>query len=125
MTCDESLRMIARATEGHVSPGPLDEVVSHLESCALCCREAEAQMEVKRVLATRPFEPLPERLARRLAEPVANDDPRAFASVELDQPRCNRVLFRAMWGMWLAIGAGVATLIRCCRADRNRQSPPP
>ena len=63
MTCDESLRLIASATEGRVAPGPLNDVVSHLEVCACCCRAAEAQMEVKRVLASRPYESLPDGLA--------------------------------------------------------------
>jgi hypothetical protein len=70
MTCDESIRLIARATEGRVAPGPLDEVVRHLEHCAGCCREAVTQIEVKRVLASRPFEPLPDRLVAALVDLV-------------------------------------------------------
>lgn len=78
MTCDESIRLIASATEGRVGPGPLRDVVNHLEACAVCRREAEAQMEVKRVLAARPVERLPERLARAIgarldAEDVASE----------------------------------------------------
>ena len=74
MTCDESIRLIARATEGRVGPGPLSDVISHLEVCAGCCREAEAQMEVKRVLAGRPFERCPGRLARAIGARLDAED---------------------------------------------------
>jgi hypothetical protein len=74
MTCDESIRLIASATEGRVAPGPLRDVVSHLVSCACCRREAEAQMEVKRVLASRPFELLPDSLALAIVASLDAED---------------------------------------------------
>jgi hypothetical protein len=80
MTCDESIRLIASATEGRVAPGPLRDVVSHLEACACCCREAEAQMEVKRVLARRPFERLPGRLALAIVASLDAEDVARTAS---------------------------------------------
>jgi hypothetical protein len=69
--CDESVRLIGAATEGHVGPEVLDRLVAHLERCAGCSAEASGQIAVKRVLATRPDEPLPIGLARRLAERLA------------------------------------------------------
>jgi hypothetical protein len=74
MTCDESIRLIACATEGRVGPGPLRDVISHLEVCTGCCREAEAQMEVKRVLAARAFERCPDRLTRAIGTCLDAED---------------------------------------------------
>lgn len=67
MTCDQSVLLIASAIEGGVAPRELDVLISHLQGCPACLREAEAQNTVKRIVASRPAEPLPDGFAHRLA----------------------------------------------------------
>jgi hypothetical protein len=67
MKCDEAIRLIGSAVDGHVSPSVLDTLMAHLEPCQSCRHAAETQVVVKRVLASRPHESLPRDLVKRMA----------------------------------------------------------
>jgi hypothetical protein len=67
MKCDDAIRLIGSADNGRVGLQILDALMTHLEQCAVCRREAETQILVKRVLASRPDEAIPVTLAQRLA----------------------------------------------------------
>jgi hypothetical protein len=67
MKCDDAIRLIGSAVEGQVSPTVLDTLMAHLEPCQSCRHAAETQVEVKRVLASRPHESIPRDLVRRIA----------------------------------------------------------
>jgi hypothetical protein len=67
MNCDDAIRLIGSADDGRVGLQMLDALMVHLEQCAACRREAETQILVKRVLASRPDDAIPVTLARRIA----------------------------------------------------------
>ena len=67
MQCDDAIRLIGSADDGRVGLDMLDTLMTHLEGCASCRREAETQIVVKRVLASRPDESIPTTLARHIA----------------------------------------------------------
>jgi hypothetical protein len=67
MTCDQSIHLIASAIDGRVAPIELETLMAHLGRCLTCRLEAEGQITVKRLLASRPEEPLPDGMALRLA----------------------------------------------------------
>jgi Spy/CpxP family protein refolding chaperone len=75
MTCDKSTQLIASAIEGRVAPIDLDPLMTHLARCPACSIEAEAQTTVKRLLAARPEEALPEKFALRLAARLDAEGP--------------------------------------------------
>jgi hypothetical protein len=75
MTCDKSIQLIASAIEGRVAPIDLDTLMTHLARCPACSIEAEAQTTVKRLLAARPEEAVPEGLALRLAARLDAEGP--------------------------------------------------
>jgi len=80
MTCSDAIRLIGRATEGAVSPNALDALLEHLERCDACRTEAEDQVLVKRVLASRPEEPVPDGLAAAIATRLDDEGPIASGS---------------------------------------------
>lgn len=113
MTCDKSIKLIASAIEGRVAPIELDTLMTHLTRCPACSIEAEAQATVKRLLATRPEEALPEGFALRLAA-------RLDAEAPLGAPQ------RIDWRKWtvrlLPAAAGlvlVAGLVHRARQDSS------
>jgi len=67
MKCEDAIRLIGSAVDGHVNPSVLDTLMAHLEPCQSCRQAAETQVVVKRVLASRPHESLPRDLIRRMA----------------------------------------------------------
>ncbi len=67
MKCNDAIRLIGRADDGRVGLDILDALMTHLERCVSCRSEAETQILVKRVLASRQDEPIPVTLARRIA----------------------------------------------------------
>jgi hypothetical protein len=67
MKCDDAIRLIGKADDGRVGLDILDTLMTHLEHCVSCRSEAETQILVKRVLASRPDESIPVTLARRIA----------------------------------------------------------
>lgn len=75
MSCAESLRLIAGAMEGRVAPQALDALVEHLEQCDACRFEAEMQRAMQQIVASRPDEPLPDGLAKRIAERLDREGP--------------------------------------------------
>jgi hypothetical protein len=75
MTCDKSIPLIASAIEGRVAPIELETLMTHLARCPACLIEAEAQTTVKRLLAARPEEALPEGFALRLAARLDGEGP--------------------------------------------------
>ena len=75
MSCAESLRLIAGAMEGRVAPQALDAMVDHLEQCDRCRFEAEMQRAMQQIVASRPDEPLPDGLAKRIAERLDREGP--------------------------------------------------
>lgn len=81
MTCAESIRLIAAAMEGRVSPQLLDALVAHLEQCDICRAQAEGQFAVRQALASRPEEPLPDGLAKRIADRLDREGPIAVRTV--------------------------------------------
>jgi hypothetical protein len=70
MKCDDAIRLIGSAVDGHVSPSVLDTLMAHLEPCQSCRHAAETQVVVKRVLASRPLESTPRDLVRRMATAI-------------------------------------------------------
>jgi hypothetical protein len=64
MRCHNAIQLIGSADDGRVGLQILDALMAHLEQCAACRREAETQVIVKRVLASRPDEAIPVTLAR-------------------------------------------------------------
>ena len=80
MTCDKSIKLIASAIEGRVAPIDLDTLMTHLTRCPACSIEAEAQTTVKRLLAARPEEALPEGFALRLAARLDAEAPLGAAA---------------------------------------------
>jgi hypothetical protein len=68
MTCQAALHLLASASDGYVPPSWLEPLIDHVGTCAACWSEAETQMMVKQILASRPEEPLPAGLARRIAK---------------------------------------------------------
>ena len=100
MMCDRSTRLISRAIEGHVGPSELDTLMSHLERCALCRVEAETQVTVKRLLASRPDEALPDGLTLRLTARL--HDPQSGAPRQIDW---------RTWTVRLLPAAAVAILV--------------
>lgn len=67
MKCDDAIRLIGSAIDGHVNPTVLETLMAHLEPCHSCRHAAETQMFVKRILASRPPEHLPRDLVSRIA----------------------------------------------------------
>jgi hypothetical protein len=67
MTCDQSIGQIAAAIEGRVALIALDSLMAHLGQCPACRIEAETQFTIKRLLASRPDDALPDGFLRRLA----------------------------------------------------------
>jgi hypothetical protein len=83
MRCHNAIRLIGSADDGRVGLQMLDALMTHLEQCAPCRQEAETQIVVKRVLASRPDEAIPLTLARRLAcelNSVASQPVRPFVA---------------------------------------------
>ncbi len=81
MKCDDAIRLIGSADDGRVGLDILDTLMAHLEDCVSCRIEAETQIVVKRVLASRPDEPIPATLGRRIAmqlDVAASRPARAF-----------------------------------------------
>jgi predicted anti-sigma-YlaC factor YlaD len=114
MTCDEAVRSIARAIEGHAAFTELDALVNHLEKCTTCRPEAETQVIVKRVLASRPREALPPGLARRIA-----------ARLDTERSRVRRAFNWRKWTLCLVpVTAGLvlvaATVQRFNRTASSR-----
>ena len=66
MRCDDAIRLIGRAEVGQVNPDVLDRLMAHLDQCPPCRVEAETQVMVKRVLASRPDEQVPRELSQRI-----------------------------------------------------------
>ena len=73
MTCDESMRLLARRLDGRASEDDDARLEQHLGSCASCREAAAVQKDVARALASRPDAPIApafaERVSRRLDEP--------------------------------------------------------
>ena len=81
MKCNDAIRLIGKADDGRVGLDILDTLMIHLEQCVSCRIEAETQILVKRVLASRPDESIPATLARRIAmqlDAAASQPARAF-----------------------------------------------
>ena len=67
MNCEVARRYLVHVAEQTIGAEELWRVNAHLRDCAGCRREADAQIVVRRVLATRPQEQLPDRFASQLA----------------------------------------------------------
>jgi len=83
MRCEDAIQLIGGAAEGRVAPGTLDTLMAHLEACPSCRREAETQVVVKRVLASRPNESVSPELMRKIAariDAAVKDTSRAVAA---------------------------------------------
>ena len=70
MRCAEAIRLIGRAEDGQVGFDVLEALMAHLDTCRPCRFEAETQVVVKRVLASRPDEPVPQELSQKIAASV-------------------------------------------------------
>jgi hypothetical protein len=70
MRCDDAIRLIGSAEDGRVGPRVLEALMAHLEPCQSCRVEAETQVIVKRVLASRPSESTPREVVRRIAAAI-------------------------------------------------------
>jgi Putative zinc-finger len=101
MTCEQSLRLLASAIDGQVPPKLLKPLIEHLETCGTCWLDAEWQMKVKRVLASRPAEPLPPGFARRIAERLDREERSARESI---------VDWRRLTLRLLPVAAGLAAM---------------
>lgn len=82
MTCSDAVRLIAPAAEGHAAPAALDALLQHLDQCESCRTEAENQVLVKRLLASRPEERLPEGLAASIARRLDREGPMVTPAVD-------------------------------------------
>lgn len=71
MTCDEATRLIDPALDGGTEPGTLVALMEHLERCPECHEQSETQLLVRRVLASRPAEMVPDGFSERLAARLA------------------------------------------------------
>jgi hypothetical protein len=67
MRCAEAIRLIGRAEDGQVGFDVLETLMAHLDACRPCRFEAETQIVVKRVLASRPDEPVSQELSQKIA----------------------------------------------------------
>ena len=76
MKCEDASRMISRLADGELSPAETEALNRHLASCAACRRESEATRRLDAALRDLPPPPVPEGMAERLrqamAERVAN-----------------------------------------------------
>jgi hypothetical protein len=82
MTCSDAVRLIGHAAEGHASPTALDGLLEHLDHCKACRAEAENQVLVKRLLASRPEESLPSGLAAALSNRLDLEGPIVAPTVD-------------------------------------------
>jgi anti-sigma factor RsiW len=82
MTCSDAVRLIGHAAEGHAAPTALDALLQHLDRCEACRAEAENQVLVKRLLASRPEEPLPGGLAAAISRRLDLEGSRATPTVD-------------------------------------------
>lgn len=59
--------LIVRAVDRELDAAALDRLMRHVDRCAGCRYEAATQFDVKRVLASRPEDPLPAGFAEQLS----------------------------------------------------------
>jgi hypothetical protein len=67
MTCTHATRLIHLAIDSEIDRDELVLLANHIQGCGLCREEAETQFLVRRVLAARPPDSLPDGLATRLS----------------------------------------------------------
>lgn len=103
MMCDQSIHLIASAIEGRVAPIELETLMAHLRRCPTCQMEAEAQITVKRLLASRPEQPLPDGFSLRLAARLDAEGPLGV-SAGIDWRKWTVRLLPAAAGLILVAG---------------------
>lgn len=103
MTCEQSIELIASAIEGRVAPIELDTLMTHLARCPACSIEANVQTTVKRLLAARPEEALPEGFALSLAARLDAEGPLG-APQRIDWRKWTVRLLPAAAGLMLVAG---------------------
>lgn len=64
--CREAVRRMWAYLDHGLDAEPAEEFESHLETCRRCCGELEFSRALRRLVAEKASEPLPERLHRRL-----------------------------------------------------------
>jgi anti-sigma factor RsiW len=67
LTCDEAARLILDAVDEAIDPESRARLDGHLKGCPTCRADLGTQLLVRRVLAERPADALPEGFSERLA----------------------------------------------------------
>lgn len=92
LNCEEARSSIGRLVDGTIAPRALDPLRAHLAQCPACQEEADTQLQVRQLLASREPEPLPTGFSERLAIRLAQERPLAL------QP--GSWFDRANWRRW-------------------------
>jgi len=71
LTCERATPLLARLADGALGGAERAALHRHLARCAACRAAAEAQADVREVLAARPVEAAPPWLAARIAAEIA------------------------------------------------------
>jgi len=71
LSCDQTAPLLARLADGDLGEDERAAVAAHLDACARCRAEMEAQQAVATVLGARPAAPVPAGLAARIAAEIA------------------------------------------------------
>jgi len=71
LSCDRTAPLLARLADGDLGDDERAALAAHLDGCARCRAEADAQHAVAAVLGARPAAPVPAGLAARIAAEIA------------------------------------------------------
>jgi anti-sigma factor RsiW len=75
LNCEDARSLIGRSVDGTLTPRALDTLRAHLAECPACQEEADTQLLVRQLLATREPEALPPGFDERLAARLATERP--------------------------------------------------
>jgi anti-sigma factor (TIGR02949 family) len=92
LNCEEAQSSIGRLVDGTITPRVLEPLRAHLAECPACQEEADTQLQVRQLLASREPEPLPSGFSERLSARLAQERPLAL------QP--GSWFDRANWRKW-------------------------
>ena len=68
--CDEAMRRLWQYLDGTVEVNELGQIEEHLARCLRCCGERDFAKELRRFLATRAADDLPDDVAQRLNQTI-------------------------------------------------------
>ncbi len=74
--CDEAVHQLYHYLDGELTDGKRKLISEHLDFCAPCAGAAEFEVELRRVIAMRCQERVPDSLLRRIADAISEEQRR-------------------------------------------------